>query len=250
MRNLLSCWLAVLLAVGITRADVVYSADQNIMGKQTTLRVWAKETKAKFVAESGSGSGMEIIATEGGDLISIVLPDQRVYFRMTREKYKVLQGRRVAQHDVTFQSGKREELTVDQPGGKVAGIETRYYKFRLTGTITENGREEQFEAIQEFWTAPSIPNIKPELAMLTNQVTGIPAFDELLYYGKFKGLPLKRLITLSLDGKPLGTSSVEVKTLTQASVPESVFTIPSDYTRKLLPGESAEQNSGTANKHP
>ena len=78
-------------------------------------------------------------------------------------------------------------------------------------------------ATEEFWTAPSIPNPAPSLDMLTTQTSGIAELDSLMAYKKLKGYPLKRLVQVSMNGQLAGNSLVEVKTILDKVVPDSVF---------------------------
>jgi len=48
-------------------------------------------------------------------------------------------------------------------------------------------------------------------------------------YKKLKGYALKRLVQISTDGQAVGTSLVEVKTIVNQAVPDSVFEIPASY---------------------
>jgi len=75
----------------------------------------------------------------------------------------------------------------------------------------EPGQKLDVVATEEFWTAPSIPNPAPSLDMLTEQKSGNSQLDSLMDYKKLKGYPLKRVVQLSVNGEPAGTSLVEVK---------------------------------------
>ena len=245
MRTLSRCFSAVLILVSFSSASwagVVYSAEMEKFGKKTSFEVWAADTRAKFsVSHSDDPSmpaGMTVIASDRGERYTLLIPSKDAYVELTKEQFKNLKRKQVQDHGFEFQSGKLEELIVDEDGGTVAGIETRHYKIRIWVTGVEQGQKLDVVATEEFWTAPSIPNPASSLDMLTEQTSGIKDLDSLMAYKKLRGYPLKRLVQISMNGQFVGSSLVEIKTILDEAVPDSVFEIPPNYKKLEIAGQA------------
>jgi hypothetical protein len=248
MRNLSRCLTAALVLLALASvcwAGEVYSAEMEKFGKKTSFEVWAEDTRAKFsVSHSDDPSmpaGMTVIALDRGDRYIVLMPAKNLYIDLTKEQFRNLKGKQAQQSGFQFQNGKKEELIVDEDGGSVAGIQTRHYKIKISVTGVEQGQKVELVAVEEFWTAPSIPNAASSLDMLTEQNSGIAELDSLMAYKKLRGYPLKRLVQLSMNGQPVGTSRVEVKTILDTAVPDSAFEIPADYKKLEVPGQDASR---------
>lgn len=223
-------------------AQLIYSAHMDKFGKESSFHVWATDTKAKFVVENSEDAsmpaGFTIIATDSGENLTAVVDQKQAYFQFSRDGYKRLLKGKAAKDQVSIESPKLEELAVDEDGGTIAGYPTRHYKIKISFSDHESGQASSFVAIEEFWTAPSIPNTAPFLNMLTQQASGIDELDELLDYKKLKGLPLKRIVEIYADGEFVGRSLVEITKVGQSSVPESVFQVPVGYRKLEIPGQA------------
>jgi hypothetical protein len=226
--------------LSVCRAGVVYRAEMEKFGRKSSFEVWATDATAKFsVLKSDDPSmpaGMAIIALDQGARYEILIPSKDAYVELTREQFKNLRRKQSQNASFEFQDGKVEELVVDEDGGKVAGIQTRHYKLRISVSGAEQGEKIHAVAIEDFWTAPSILNPAPALDMLTEQVTGISKLDSLMHYEKFQGYPLRRLVEVSINGQPAGTSLVEVQSILNQPVSDSVFEIPANYKKLEMPG--------------
>jgi Domain of unknown function (DUF4412) len=221
-------------------AGEVYSAEMEKFGRKTSFEVWTKDTRAKFsVSHSDDPSmpaGMTVIALDRGDRYIILMPDKGVYLDLTKEQFRSLKGKQAQENGFQFQSGKLEELIVDEDGGSVAGIQTRHYKIKISVAGVEQGKKVDIVAVEEFWTAPSIPNPASSLDMLTEQNSGIAELDSLMAYKKLRGYPLKRMVQLSVNGQSAGSSRVEVRTIFDTTVPDSVFEVPANFKKLEVPG--------------
>jgi hypothetical protein len=220
----------------VAKADptaVIYTAQMEKFGKRSTFRVWATDIKAKFSITQSEDpdmpSGFSIVALAGGQRYLIFPPGQHAYIELTAEQYKRLRQRQAQAHGVDIRDSKLEELVVDGDGGLVAGKKTRYFKLRISIAAAQDGQQTTFVATEEFWTAPSVPNPAPSLDMLTQQISGIEQLDALLDYKKLQGYPLKRVVQLSENNRFVGSSLVEITEISQSSIADSVFDIPSGY---------------------
>jgi hypothetical protein len=213
-------------------------------GKKSSFEVWATEAKAKFsVSHSDDPSmpaGFTIIALDQGARYLILPPGKDAYVDLTAEQFQNFERKKAQDNGFEFKGGKSEELIVDEDGGLVAGVRTRHYKIKISVTGSGQGHPLDIVCIEEFWTAPSIPNPAPSLDMLTAQKTGLSELDSLLAYKKLRGYPLKRVVQLSMNSEDVGTSVVEVKSILDQPVPDSIFEVPTNYKKIELPGQSAQ----------
>ncbi|HWY53860.1 MAG TPA: DUF4412 domain-containing protein [Terriglobales bacterium] len=238
-------WLAlglVLLFTVPASAGLTYRAHMDKFGKESSFQVWATDDKAKFVIESSDDPsmppGFTIIAADSGEQLMLIVDQKEAYFQFIREEYRKLLKGKAAQKQLRIENSKLEELAVDEDGGTIAGYPTRHYKIKISFTDHEGDQTSNFVAIEEFWTAPSIPNPASYLNMLTQQTSGIDELDDLMDYKKLKGLPLKRIVEIYSNGEFGGRSLVEITEVVQSSVPESVFQIPVGYQKVEVPGQA------------
>jgi hypothetical protein len=227
-------------------AGIVYTAEMEKFGKKSSIEVWATDTKAKFsVLQSDDPSmptGTTVIALDRGERYIMLIPTKGVYLDLTKQQFKNLKGKQAQDSGFEFQNGKLEELIIDEEGGTVAGIQTRHYKIRISIAGSAPGQKLDVVATEEFWTAPSIPNPAPSLDMLTEQKSGNRQLDSLMAYKKLRGYPLKRVVELSMNGEPAGTSLVEVKTILEKAVSDSDFEIPPNFKKLEIPAQVGAKN--------
>lgn len=216
-----------------SQAGVVYSARMEKLGKESTFNVWATDTRAKFsVSESGDSTmptGFSVIALDRGERYIVLYPDRQAFIELTRSQFRNLMRKQAEARGVKIEDSKVEEMVVDSDGGLVAGIKTRYYKVRMSVRAEEEGQRMDLVAVEEFWSAPSVPNPAPSLDMLTQQTSGLDQFDAVLNYKGLNGFPLRRVVQLYANGQFVGNSLVEITKISQVSIPDSVFDVPSDY---------------------
>jgi len=232
---------ALLLIAQSNSTGVVYTARFDKLGKKSAFNVWATDAKAKFlVTESDDPSmpmGISIIALDGGGRYDLIFPEKQAFVEMTRDQFRKLRQQQAEAHGVKIENSKLEELVVDGDGGLVAGNKTRYFKLKIAIDAIQNGQHIEFRVTEEFWTAPSIPNPAPSLDMLTQQVSGLDQIDSLLDYKKLNGYPLKRVVQLCENDQFIGTSTVEITSIVNTSIAESLFTPPSDYKKIEVPAD-------------
>jgi len=231
-----------LLYVSQASAGLTYSAHMDKAGKDSYFQVWATDDKAKFVVENSEDPsmppGLTIIASDRGERITLIADQKQAYFQLSRDEYKRLLKGKAAREQMQIDNSKLEELTVDEDSVTIAGYPTQHYKIKISLTAREAGKTSNLVALEEFWTAPSIPNAARYLNMLTQQTSGIDELDVLLDYQKLKGLPLKRTVEIYINGEFAGRSLVEITKVGQSSVPESVFKVPVGYKKLEIPGQA------------
>lgn len=242
MKALLAVFAALAVMLPQTKeSGFSYTAHMEKFGKKSTFNVWASGPNAKFsVSESDDPNlpaGVSIIALNGGELLEVILPEKQAVMELTRTQYRKLMRGQAEAHGIDIENSKVEELAVDTDGGLVAGIQTRYFKLKISGDASEDGQHIALIANEEFWTAPDLPNPAPSLDMLTQQVSGVDKIDALLDYKKLNGYPLKRLVELTENGQFIGNSLIEVIKISQGPVSKSIFEIPPDYKKVVVPAE-------------
>jgi Domain of unknown function (DUF4412) len=245
--------IAVLFALPVS-AGLTYNAHMNKFGKESTFEVWATTSKAKFVVENSDDPsmppGFTMIATQRGEQITLLLHQKQAYFQLSREEYRKFLKGKAAQKQVHIENPRLEELVVDEDGGTIAGYPTRHYKIRISFTGQEANQTSKFVALEEFWTAPSIPNPAPNLDVLTQQTSGIDELDVLMDYKKLKGLPLKRTVEIYTNGEFAGRSLVEITKVVRSSVPESMFQVPVAYKKLAAPGQGTPSSEAGSPQKP
>jgi hypothetical protein len=236
--------LMALFLSSLSHAGVIYSAEMEKLGRKSSFEVWATNTKAKFyVTQSDDPSfpqGFTIIAVDQGARYLLLIPGKDAYVDLTTEQFKNFQMKKAQDTGFELKDVKTEELIVDDDGGLVAGLKTHHYKIKVSATGLQQGQKLDLVSTEEFWTAPSIPNPAPALDMLTEQRTGIPEIDVLLAYKKLRGYPLRRVVQLSINGQDIGTSVVEVKSIQEQAVPDSVFLVPPSYKKLEIPAQPTQ----------
>jgi hypothetical protein len=236
-------FIAVLLSITLCRAGTIYTAEMVNNGMKTSFEVWLTDTKARFaVTESTHPNllpGATIIILDGGSRWLWNPPHQFAYYESTLAQSKETEQKLDLQLNTEIKNDGQKELVVDQDGGKIAGIETRYYKIETHIVVFEYGRARNVMATQELWVAPALANLAPSLDFLTFYFAESAILNELIAYKKLHGYPLKSITTLASDGKITQTRMVEVKTLANnKKIPDSVFEIPANYVKKELPEAS------------
>jgi hypothetical protein len=235
----LACSLV--LFASVCQAGVVYSAEMERLGKKTEFEVSASDKMAKFSVLHGDDpsmpTGLTVIALDRGKRYIVLIPGQGRFIELTKEQFRQFKGKQVRDSGLVFQSGKIEELIADKDGGLVAGIRTRYRKLKIVMTGLKQGKKLKLVAIEEFWTAPSIPTPGFSLDMLTAQTSGISELDALTARKTFQGCQLKRSVQISINGEFTGSSVVEIKTILQQRVPDSVFQTPPSYKQLEIPSQ-------------
>jgi hypothetical protein len=244
MKTLLAIFTSLAVVLPQTsESGFSYTAHMEKFGKKSTFNVWASGPNAKFsVSESDDPSfpaGVSIIALNGGELLEVIFPEKQAVMELTRTQYRKLMRGQAEAHGINIENSRVEELAVDADGGLVAGIQTRYFKLKISGDATEDGQHIAVIANEEFWTAPALPNPAPSLDMLTQQLSEVDKIDALLDYKKLNGYPLKRVVELSENGQLIGKSLIEVTKISQGPVSESVFEIPPDYKKVVVPEDQA-----------
>src|SRR5580658_5675941 len=132
---------AVLLIPQANQQGITYTARMEKQGRKSLFTVWASDTRAKIsVSESDDPSmpaGFTVIALDRGQRYIVFIPGpQQTYVDLAKAQWDVLRRQQNAQHGLTLQDPKLEELAVDGDGGFVAGVKTHYYKIRISVQAT------------------------------------------------------------------------------------------------------------------
>lgn len=231
--------VVVTLMAQSNQTGITYSARMEKLGKRSTFYVWATDKKAKFLVSTsddpGMPAGISIIALDRGERYVLLLDQKRTFFEMTKDQFRKFEAREAATNEIEIRHSQLEELVVNGDGDLIAGNKTRYFKLRFSLDATEEGRRVAVQAVEEFWTAPTVEDPAPSLDLLTHQISGIGQIDALLDYKKLNGYPLKRIVQVFENGQFVGRSLVEIIKISRTPIDESVFEVPSDYKKMDIP---------------
>ncbi|MCX7894496.1 MAG: DUF4412 domain-containing protein [Thermoanaerobaculum sp.] len=255
-------WVA--LSTGAT-AGVYYEAKTTAEGKgadyqRASVKAWVSGDKAKVVFEQSGNpmveTGAYLITTDGGENLFMVNPKDKTYSKWDLDAMVQMVGGLNQMMNIQIKELNVQQLE-ERPGGVVAGIPTKYYKFRTTYRQTMKfmmmNRDDQIEEVRELWVAPELVERGLGIYLRAKPPKTVDeGFNRLmeLEFEKVKGVPLKMVtVTTTRDKKgatEVRTVTMEVTKLQVMPVPDETFSIPSGYKEvQLLPtgeGEAGQEN--------
>lgn len=232
----------VLLVILITLTGSSYAGVQfttqmsKARGGVSTYKTWVEGKSFKAVVETSTDDclspGNFVISRDGGETYIAASARWKRYLELNPEQLRERMGMGSQRL-----SGRVENVTVQRltvaDGGVVAGHRTRRHTLRVSAVVRSRRfwRDVTSRVVitENLWMAEGLPNYCPELPVLTRETTGAAEIDRALEFHDVKGFPMKRVISLEVDGAPYGSSTFEVKALTQMPVAESVFAVPANY---------------------
>jgi len=209
----------------------------------SAAKTWisADKLKSEFVESKNPimPAGTYIISTNGGATLAIVSPDKKTYAPL--DITGLAGGAMKMMGGMMKISEPKVEKLLDEDGGKMLGQPVRHYKFRTSYSMDMNmvfmKTSSKIETVQEIWSATKIEDAGSSFWKNKNSFsTGDENFDKLIKgeMEKIKGLPLKQItMTKTTDQNGSATETkiiMEVTSLKEQKVADSVFAIPSDYT--------------------
>lgn len=218
---------------------------------------WVSGDNAKvaFVESSGNPvlkQGMYLVTKDGGKTLYLVNPEEKTYAEWSLQGLlgavgAVMNGLGPLLK-IQFSPPKVEKI-LEEDGGMVAGLPTRHYKLRTSYTMTVRvigiGNTTDVVSDQDVWTTTKLQDVGLGVWLRAEPPrTGNAEFDKLLAAEalKFEGFPLK-MVSVNTSTAKKGNrtqttrSTMEVTQLdANATVPASVFEIPSGYERtEIMP---------------
>lgn len=240
-------------AGGQAQADMINSV----------ARTWVSgdNMKSEFVESKNPmmPAGTYMVSTNGGASIALVNPAKKTYAPFDVAGFaggamKMMGGM------MKLTEPKVEKL-LDEDGGKLLGQPVRHYKFRTTYRMEMNmvfmKTSTQVENIQEIWAATKIQDAGAAFWKNKNSFSsGDENFDKLIRgeMEKIQGLPLKQTtISRTTDQNGSVTEAqmtMEVTSLKEQKLDNSVFAIPADYTEASIFSAAMDRpaKSGTERK--
>jgi len=168
--------------------------------------------------------------------------EQQTFAELTAEEFNARQSRKLESRGITIRDVKAETIAaVDGP--ELFGYRTRRYLLRFSiemQRITPTGTvDESFVAQYDMVFATEINDQVPGLALLTNPSrTGIEQFDATVRgeIAKLAGLPLRRVVTLEINEKPVPQQTVfQVTGIERRAIPDERFEVPVSFRKVSLP---------------
>ncbi|MDX1630790.1 MAG: DUF4412 domain-containing protein [Thermoanaerobaculia bacterium] len=235
--------------------DVEKGRDQTIVvegwveGKNA--RVEFRESTSPAVSE-----GTYILTTDGAETVYLVNPEEQTYMEwdlaaLVGSLGQMMQGMG-GMMEMEFRD-QRVEKVAEEPGPEILGYSTTHYTFESAYTLVIKvmgmGREMRTETVQEIWSTSELSAPGFGLWLQKAPETGIEGLDEYLEQEMGKaatGFPLKtETVTTTIGQKgreSVSTTTTEVTTLREESIPASRFQIPEGFTKTEMPDLGALGN--------
>lgn len=232
---------------GVHYKSTTKTQDASERSRDIKVEGWVDGGKAKVeFKESGNPAfeaGTYLLTQDGGQQIYMVNPEDKTYARFDLEAMmgmvgNVLQGMGGL---VKFEvSEPKVEKLAEEDGGKIAGLSTRYYKFRTSYTMSVKifgmGQPSAVVTDQEVWATQDVSDAGFGIWLRkTPPKIGNESLDRLINaeMQTIQGWPLKMVTTSTSTGKkgkPATTrTTMEVTLLEKTSVPASAFALPAGY---------------------
>src|SRR5262245_52415119 len=224
---------------GSSFAGVAFTVQMSRPQGTSTYKTWTEGKSLKAIVEASDDSDLSkgnfVISRDGGATWIAASARWKRYLELSPEELR----ERLGSHSKELGT-RLESLTVqkvaEQDGGPVAGYPTRRYTVRVYATMRTRrfwrDVSSRMVVTENIWMAQSVPTPKPELGMIMQESTGALEVDRALAKRDAKGFPMKRVVEIVVDGETIATSCVEVKSLTQTTVADSVFAIPANYKKR------------------
>jgi hypothetical protein len=234
------------------------TVDQLDNGKERSriqVRGWVDGEGAKVEFQDAKGTmfkaGSYLLTKDGGRTLYLVDPKEEAYSLWDLQAMFATMGALLESTgpllDLDFSNAASQKLG-EEDGGLVLGYPTRKYQWEssydMKMTILGMKRQYHMEMIQDFWSTDRLDAegfkvwLRPDRSK-----TGSKEFDELLAaeMTKVEGFPLKTVtkskMTTGKGKTQNATSTTEVTTLREESVPATTFELPQGYEeRPFLPG--------------
>ncbi|MCI0348890.1 MAG: hypothetical protein L0Z53_05635 [Acidobacteriales bacterium] len=231
--------LALLTLTGSCFAGVAFTVQMSRAQGTSTYRTWTEGRSLKAVVEASNDSDLSkgnfVISRDGGATWIAASARWKRYLELSPEELQERLGSRGKPP-----KGQLESLTLQRlpelDGGKIAGYSTRRHTVRITVTLRSRSfwRDvtRRMVVTETLWIAEGIPTPAPELGVILQESTGVVEIDRALTLTDVKGFPMKRLLEIDVDGERVTTTTVEVKTLAQTQVADSVFAVPANYKKR------------------
>lgn len=252
---LLTALLAVPCHAGLYY-EAVTTVDQG--AGANTVHAWVEGDMARIeIVDSDSpalGKGNYLVTQDAGRTMFLVNPKDQTYFRFDVSAMVTALDGMPGLVDMQFSDPVVEKLD-EGDGPTLLGHETRYFKYRteydLKLKVLGMRRNMSTDSVQEIWTtdAYDMPGIYAWLGQKSRS-TGDTGLDDLIAaeMDKVQGLPLKTVtVSTTTNKKGKGdtvTSTTEVTTLREESVPADRFVVPEGYRETQLPGVGGDEDSG------
>jgi hypothetical protein len=238
------------------------------------VKAWVEGEAAKveFVTGDKEGpfsSGSYLVTKDGGETVYLVNPGEETYGSFDLEAMMAAAGQAMNALNQMGGMVKMEftdvssEMLSEEAGGSVLGYDTTHYRWKSGYTMRMKvmgmKQENRVDMIQDVWSTDELEArgfgvwLRPDRALKT----GNEEFDKLIssQAATVRGFPLKTVNVSTTTGKKgktmQTTSTTEVVTLREESIPASTFGWPDHYTEvEILPampedyGQQGEDDGG------
>jgi uncharacterized protein DUF4412 len=227
------------------------------------VRGWIDGGAAKIEFQDTKGTmfkgGSYLLTKDGGRTLYLVDPKEKAYSLWDMEAMFATMAALLESTgpllDLDFSNASSQKLGEDD-GGAVLGYPTRHFTWQnaydMRMSIMGIKRQYHMDLVQEFWSTTQLDAEGFKVWLRPDRTkTGSKEFDELLSaeMAKVEGFPLKTIIksrmTTGKGKTQSATSTTEVTTLREESIPASSFELPAGYEeRPFLPGMTPPDQKG------
>ena len=217
-------------------AGVAFTVQMSRAQGTSTYRTWTEGKSFKAVVEASNDSDLSkgnfVISRDGGVTWIAASARWKRYLELSPAELQERLGSHPRELGSRLQTLTVQKIS-EQDGGTIAGYATRRYTVRVL-VVMKTRRfwrdvTSSMVVTENLWMAQSVPTPTPELGLIMQESTGAVEVDRALVLKGVKGFPMKRVVDVVVDGEQMATSCVEVKSLVQTAVAESVFAIPANY---------------------
>ncbi len=240
------CVALVLLATALpVYSGQFYEIRSNIESEypmgETVIHTWVdgKESCTQIVNSPSPlvATGRFMITTDGGETVYMINDQMQTYSLFD---IKAVGGMMGGMGGMTIEySEPQVELLEERDGGRIAGLPTRYYRYRMeydeVARVFGMGRKSHVVEEREFWINDTLDPIMEFWMSQGNQVGPNEDFNRLIEaeMSMIKGFPMKSVRTSTHEKRKGRSSSMrmihEVTATRQEAMPASRCRIPDGY---------------------
>lgn len=223
--------------------------------QSVTAEGWVEGDSAKIAFVSSDSplltEGAYLLTSDGGRTVYLVDPDDKTIATFDPAKMLASMGSMFKAMGPMVKlsvSNPQVEKLAQEPGPEMHGLATTHYRYRTTYDLEVRvmgmGQKSSNETVTDTWATTALGGAAGFDAYLRREPprSGIDDLDRLIEAEVAKGItgvPLKTVTaTVSKDQKgreTRSTTTMEVTSLRQETIPAATFALPSGYERVELP---------------
>jgi hypothetical protein len=258
MKPLATAALALVLVAAPAAAGIHFQSTthtDSAQGKQViAVEGWVEGEGAKIVFQSSDNplfsEGAYLLTSDGGRTVVLVDPEEKTYMAFDPGQMLAAMGTMLKGMGPMVKinvSNPRVEKLLEEPGGELLGRATTHYRFRtvydMEVRVMGMGQKSSNDTVTDTWATDSLADAGFGAYLRREPPkTGIEDLDRLVDAEIAKGIvgvPLKSVtVTVTKDQRgreTRATTTMEVTSLREVTVPATTFQLPAGYERTEMP---------------